>query len=119
MPTSINILRRLAYMLHKSFTGRAVFVRMFSGAVAIQGMLSASSFVVGLLLVRRTSNAQYGYYVLIISAILLATSVQWSLISPPMVIRMSSADRTERADLIGGLRRDQLRLLPWLLVAAA
>jgi len=92
---------------------------MFSGAVAIQGMLSASSFVVGLLLVRRTSNAQYGYYVLITSAILLATSVQWSLISPPMVIRMNAADRTERADLIGGLRRDQLRLLPWLLVAAA
>jgi O-antigen/teichoic acid export membrane protein len=92
---------------------------MFSGAVAIQGMLSASSFIVGLLLVRRTSNAEYGYYVLITSAILLATSVQWSLISPPMVIRLNAADQAERADLIGGLRRDQLRLLPWLLVAAA
>lgn len=105
-------------MLRRFFGGRAVFVRMFSGAVAIQGMLSASSFVVGLLLVRRTSNAQYGYYVLITSAILLATSVQWSFISPPMVIRMNNADRTGRADLIGGLRRDQLRLLPWLLGAA-
>src|ERR1700761_1441349 len=105
-------------MSQESSRGRAVFVRMFSGSVAIQAMLSASSFVVGLLLVRRTSNAQYGYYVLITSAILLATSVQWAFISPPMVIRMSSADRTGRADLIGGLRRDQLRLLPWLLVAA-
>jgi O-antigen/teichoic acid export membrane protein len=103
-------------MPHESPRGRAVFVRMFSGAVAIQGMLSASSFIVGLLLVRRTSNAEYGYYVLITSAILLATSVQWSLISPPMVIRMNAADQAGRADLIGGLRRDQLRLLPWLLV---
>ncbi len=106
-------------MSHESSRGRAVFVRMFSGAVAIQGMLSASSFIVGLLLVRRTSNAEYGYYVLITSAILLATSVQWSLISPPMVIRMNAADQAGRADLIGGLRRDQLRLLPWLLVAVA
>lgn len=106
-------------MLRRFFGGRAVFVRMFSGAVAIQAMLSASSFAVGLLLVRRTSNAQYGYYVLITSAILLATSVQWSFISPPMVIRMNNADRAGRADLIGGLRRDQLRLLPWLLVATA
>jgi hypothetical protein len=52
-------------MLRRVFGRCAVFVRMFSGAVAIQGMLSASSIVVGLLLVRRTSNAQYGYYVLI------------------------------------------------------
>jgi O-antigen/teichoic acid export membrane protein len=105
-------------MVRKFLAGRAAFLRMFSGAVAVQAMLSASSFLVGLLLVRRTSDAQYGYYVLISTTILLTTSVQWSFISPPMVIRMTRADRAERADLIGGLYRDQRRLLPLLGVAA-
>jgi O-antigen/teichoic acid export membrane protein len=106
-------------MLSKLLGGRATFLRMFSGAVAVQAMLSASSFAVGLLLVRRTSDAQYGYYVLITVTVLLLTSVQWSFISPPMIIRMSRSNQTERADLIGGLYRDQTRLLPVLGLFAA
>jgi len=92
-------------------------LRMFGGAIAIQAMLSASSFIVGLLLVRRTSDAEYGYYVLIFATVGLVTSLQGSFIGPPMVIRMSKANREERADLIGGLSRDQTRLLPWFILA--
>jgi O-antigen/teichoic acid export membrane protein len=92
-------------------------VRMFSGAIAIQAMLSASSFIVGLLLVRRTSDAEYGYYVLIFATVGLVTSLQGSFIGPPMVIRLTKANREERADLIGGLSRDQARLLPLLALA--
>jgi O-antigen/teichoic acid export membrane protein len=92
-------------------------LRMFGGAIAIQAMLSASSFIVGLLLVRRTSDAEYGYYVLIFATVGLVTSLQGSFIGPPMVIRLSKANREERADLIGGLSRDQARLLPLLTLA--
>jgi O-antigen/teichoic acid export membrane protein len=92
-------------------------LRMFSGAVAIQAMLSAASFFVGLLLVRRTSDSEYGYYVLIVAAVGLVTSLQGSFIGPPMIIRLTSASRVERADLIGGLSRDQTRLLPLLAMA--
>src|ERR1700689_2672945 len=92
-------------------------LRIFSGAIAIQAMLSASAFIVGLLLVRRTSDAEYGYYVLIITTVGLVTSLQSSFIGPPMIIRMARADRPERANLIGGLDRDQTRILPYLALA--
>jgi len=92
--------------------GRSAFLRMLSGAVAVQIILSASNFAVGLLLVRRTSDEQYGYYVLITTAILFGTTLQGSFIQPPMIIRLTRADARGRSDLIGGLLRDQRRMLP-------
>jgi O-antigen/teichoic acid export membrane protein len=89
-------------------------VRMFSGAIAIQAMLSASSFIIGLMLVRLTSDAEYGYYVLIMATITLVASLQGSFIGPPMVIRLTTSTHEQRANLIGGLLRDQARLLPLL-----
>ena len=102
-------------MFEKHLGKHTSFLRMFSGAVAVQAMLSASSFIVGLLLVRRTSDTQYGYYVLIIATVMLATTLQGSFIGPAMVIRMTRSEQAERANLIGGLMRDQRRLLPFLL----
>ncbi|MBS0419125.1 MAG: hypothetical protein JSR66_15555 [Proteobacteria bacterium] len=93
--------------------GRSAFLRMLSGAVAVQIILSASNFVVGLMLVRQTSDEQYGYYVLITTAILFGTTLQGSFIQPPMIIRLTRAAGAQgRSDLIGGLLRDQRRLLP-------
>ena len=60
---------------------RGVFIRMFSSALASQALLSATSFLVGLLLIRRTTDLQYGYYILVAGAILLATSLQASFIA--------------------------------------
>ena len=99
-------------MFSKLLGKHTAAVRMFSGAIAIQAMLSASSFIVGLLLVRLTSDAEYGYYVLILATVGLVTSLQGSFIGPPMVIRLTKSTREERANLIGGLTRDQTRLLP-------
>jgi O-antigen/teichoic acid export membrane protein len=101
-------------MFRKLLGKHTASLRMFSGAIAIQAMLSASAFIVGLLLVRRTSDAEYGYYVLILTTVGLLTSLQGSFIGPPMIIRMTRSDRTERANLVGGLDRDQSRLLPFL-----
>lgn len=92
---------------------------MLSGGIAVQILTSASSLVVALVLIRYISNAEYGYYILITTAVFLATTIQFSFIQPPMVIRLTGADRAARADLIGGLYRDQSRLVRLLAVAAA
>ena len=89
---------------------RGVFVRMFSSALASQGVLSGASFMVGLLLIRRTSDLQYGYYILVTSAILLVTSLQYSFIAPAMVNRMTRLSPSECGDLTGGLYREQRRV---------
>ncbi len=94
--------------------GRAAFVRMLTGGVAIQAVLSASNFIVGLMLVRRTADAQYGYYVLITTVIILSVILQGSFIQPPLVIRFTRSTAELRADLVGGLIRDQRRWM-WLI----
>src|ERR1700692_4251320 len=94
--------------------GRAAFLRMLSGGGAIQAIISASNFIVGLLLVRRTPDAQYGYYVLIATVVLLSTTLQGSFVQPPMIIRFTRSNQEERANLIGGLLRDQSRFVPWV-----
>lgn len=90
---------------------RAVFVRMLSSAVADQAMLSAASFAVGLILIRHTSDLEYGYYILVSNAFLLLTSLQNAFIGPAMVTRVTRLDRSQHGDLIGGLYREQRNLL--------
>jgi O-antigen/teichoic acid export membrane protein len=91
--------------------GRGRFVRMFSSAVFSQAVLSAASFIIGLLLIRHTNEMQYGLYVLVTNALLLLVSLQSSFFGPAMVIRMTPLDRQGRGDVVGGLYREQRRLL--------
>jgi len=98
----------------KQAARRGAFLRMLSGGVAVQAILSAANFIVGLLLIRRSPDAEYGYYVLIASAVLLSTTLQGAFIQPAMILRLTRADRDGRADLIGGLVRDQNRLFPYV-----
>ena len=86
---------------------RGVLVRMFSSALASQALLSATSFSVGLLLIRGTSDLQYGYYVLVSGVLILAASLQYSFIAPAMVNRMERLSAVECGDLTGGLYREQ------------
>jgi O-antigen/teichoic acid export membrane protein len=88
---------------------------MLSGGVAVQAILSAANFIVGLLLIRRSPDAEYGYYVLIATAVLLATTLQGAFIQPAMILRLTRADRDERANLVGSLMRDQNRLIPYVI----
>jgi O-antigen/teichoic acid export membrane protein len=85
-------------------------VRMFGSAIVGQALLSAMSFVVGLLLIRLTSDTQYGYYVLVTNAGLLLSALQNAFTQPAMVMQLARLEGKERADLIGGLFRDQRRL---------
>jgi len=99
--------------------GRGVFVRMFSSALASQALLSAASFGVALLLIRYTSDLQYGYYILVSGAIILAVSLQNSFIAPQMISRMTQMSPAECGDLTGGLYREQRRVVAAAAVTAA
>ncbi len=87
------------------------FAKLFGSALTSQALLSAASFMVGLLLIRHASDLQYGYYVLASGAVLLMISLQSSFLNPALVNRITPLDRSARGDLVGGLYRDQNRVL--------
>jgi O-antigen/teichoic acid export membrane protein len=99
-------------------------MRMFSSAVFAQALLSAANLLVSLILIRETADAQYGYYILVFGAIMLLVSLQNAFFGPPVAIRLVKLDRSGRRDLVGGLLREQRRMLrrggvPLLLIAVA
>jgi O-antigen/teichoic acid export membrane protein len=104
----------LSKLPHPAFA----FGRLLSSAVISQAVLSAASFLVGLILIRRTSDVQYGFYVLAFNAILLIVSLQNAFFNPPLAIRLNRLDRLGRGELVGGLYREQRRVLPGVGVAA-
>jgi O-antigen/teichoic acid export membrane protein len=85
--------------------------RMLGSAVTGQALLSAASFTVGLLLIRHASDIQYGYFTLASSALALIASLQTSFLNPPLVNRITPLERPARGDVVGGLYRDQNRVL--------
>ena len=95
------------------------FARFASSAVISQALLSATSFAIGLILIRRTSDIQYGYYVLASSAILLLTSLQNAFFNPPLARQIVKLDAAGRRELVGGLYREQRRIVPALSAIAA
>ena len=83
-----------------SLRGPASFVRLFGSTVVSQAVVSAASLLVGLILIRRQSDAQYGYYVLVTVTLLLLTGLQAAFIQPSMVVRLARFDETE-SDMVG------------------
>lgn len=92
---------------------RLAFARLFSSAVVSQALLSAASFAIGLLLIRRSSDLEYGHYILAISAIALAVSLQNAFCGPALASQMGRLELPQRRVLAGAL----LREWPVLLVA--
>lgn len=88
------------------------FARLLSSAVISQGLLSVASFAIGLILIRSTSDVQYGYYILATNAILLLASLQNAFFNPPLAIRLNRLDSRGRSELVGGLYREQRRIFP-------
>jgi len=101
---------------------RTRLVRSFGSALVIQATVSASNFLVSWILVRRASDAQYGYYVLVFNALLLLVALQGSFVQAQMIVRMLKLDQRGRAALVGGLLREQrglLRFAAWALIGVA
>jgi O-antigen/teichoic acid export membrane protein len=85
--------------------------KMFGSAVLSQALLSAANFGVGLLLIRHTSDLQYGYYILAWSAVVLALALHNAFVNPVMVNQLTSRPGSERGDIVGGIFRDQTNAL--------
>lgn len=98
-------------VLNDSHRRHLAFARLFGSAVLNQAILSAASFAVGLILLRNATAGQFGYYVLAINAILLLTSLQNAFFGPPLAMRLHRLERVERGQLVGGLYREQHRIL--------
>lgn len=91
---------------------------MLGSAVIAQALLSAANLAVGLILIRRTTDGDYGAYVLVFNALLLITQLQTQFLGPAMVARMVGSGIAERASLIGRLYQVQKRLLPLFSIVA-
>jgi O-antigen/teichoic acid export membrane protein len=101
---------------------RRQFASKFSSAVICQALLSAANLAVGLILIRRASNAEYGLYILAFNAISLMVTLQTSFFSPQLNNRLSRLEQPEQRSLIGGFYREQRRLmraLVWLALPTA
>jgi O-antigen/teichoic acid export membrane protein len=95
----------------KLFANRVAFARIFGGAVISQALLSVINLLTGLILIRRVPQAQYGYYVLIAGAAPLLAQLQNQLVVPLLTSRVTIAADEERKNYVGGLIREQRRLL--------
>lgn len=93
------------------YLGKGGFVRLLGSAVVSQAVISAGNLLVGLILIRRQSDVQYGYYVLVVATLLLLTGLQVGFLQPPMIVRLARFDEAGRRDLIGGLLREQRRFV--------
>lgn len=87
------------------------FAKLLGSTLTSQIILSASSLLLGLLLIRYTDDLQYGYYILASSAILLLTSLHSAFLQAPIVIGVQSSSPVERASLVGDVYQEQRRVL--------
>jgi O-antigen/teichoic acid export membrane protein len=96
--------------------GRAL--RTLGAGLVIQILLSGANFAVGLILIRRTSDLQYSYYILATNALLLMTALQTSFIQPYIVTNLTTLDVAGRHKLLGALIRTNRNWVPLLCGAA-
>ncbi|MFL6604069.1 MAG: lipopolysaccharide biosynthesis protein [Steroidobacteraceae bacterium] len=89
-------------------------IRTFGMGLTMQALLSGANFAVGLILIRRTSDLQYSYYVLATNALLLLTAMQTAFIQPYVVSNLTTLDSAARHDVVGALVRTSSRWVPVL-----
>ena len=93
-------------------------VRMFSLGFIIQALSSGANFAVGLILIRRTNDLQYSYYVLVSNGLLLLAALQNAFIQPFTVTRLTRLAAPEQRTLIGNLMWTRRRWVPVLCICA-
>lgn len=91
-------------------------LRFFSTGVIDQAVLSATNFAVGLLMLRRTDDADYGLFVLATSTFLLLVGAQGSAVCGPMTVLANKRSDAQRLAMVSQLLR--LLLRAWLPLAA-
>ncbi|HUN72260.1 MAG TPA: hypothetical protein VMU52_08115, partial [Steroidobacteraceae bacterium] len=95
-------------------------VRLFSAAVVDQILLSGASFLVGLILVRFTTDTDYALFVILQSSLLLVTTVHSAAVCGPLAILAPKTAPEPKLTMIGAIWHSQNRLRwPTLLLGAA
>lgn len=86
-------------------------MHFFGAGVVDQVVLSGANFLAGLLMIRRTTDVDYGQFVLAQSAILLLVSVQASWLTGILAIIVPKKTPSERTHAIGTMRVSQAKFL--------
>ena len=88
-------------------------------AVVDQGLISASGFLISVLLVKTVSKPEYGYYAIALAVSLLLGSIQNALVGAPMSVLLAAKDGEDRQRYLSSLAWGQLLvILPASLAAA-
>ncbi len=82
---------------------RNPLLKLFSTSVIGQVLLSASNFIVGLLLIRYTSDSDYGLFILAQATIGFTTTAQAAWVSGPLAVLAAKRDSGSRRDMIGAV----------------
>jgi O-antigen/teichoic acid export membrane protein len=90
---------------------RTRLLKQFSTTVIDQVVLSGANFIVGLLLIRQTSDADYGMFVLVQSAITLLMSAQMAWLSSPLAVLAPGKPAALRRLMIGAIELSQRKFL--------
>lgn len=93
-------------------------LQLFSSSVFDQILLSAANFFVGFMLIRRTSDVDYGLFVLVQSAILLIVSAQNSWLSGPLSVLGPKRSPEAKQLMVGAIERSHQRAIGRLLMVA-
>jgi O-antigen/teichoic acid export membrane protein len=86
-------------------------LQLFSSSIVDQILLSAGNFFVGFMLIRRTSDFDYGLFVLVQSTILLLFSAQSAWMSGPMAVLAPKRPPDARRDMVSGIEISHRRIL--------
>jgi O-antigen/teichoic acid export membrane protein len=94
-----------------STPARGGLLKQFSTTVVDQVVLSGANFIVGLLLIRQTSDTDYGMFVLVQSAITLLISGQMAWLTSPLAVLAPGKAPAIRRLMIGAVEASQRRFL--------
>jgi O-antigen/teichoic acid export membrane protein len=92
-------------------------IRFFGASVADQVLLSGANFIAGFLMIRYTSDVDYGQFVLAQSAVLLLVSAQGAWLSGPLSAIVPSKPAETKRLMIGAVRASQSRFLRWVAIS--
>ena len=93
-------------------------LRLFSTSVLDQSMLSASSLMLGVLLLRYAPSEQYGYFVIVQASIMLLVAAQGAWVGGPLAILAPQRTDEQRRQMIGAIEASQRRAVRWLAAGA-
>ena len=93
-------------------------LQLLSAVVIDQILLSAANFFVGFLLIRKTSDSDYGAFVLVQSAVLLLVAAQSAWLSGPLAILAPKRAPDVKREMIGAVEGAQRRFLRRAVVVA-